>query len=505
MKIISKYISPGFVVLSSFLLSSCINEYFAEETVSVDSKRNPSITITVLPISLGNASAEVTEMIKSLRIIMLSEVTLENGMKESYVEYNQLFDFQGEYTNDEIFSGPGEVASTFRLIITRNSVPGLKKFFLVANEGMIEEIKFQTESTLPQGITEGMALHEFLSHYGADFIENLEYPDIDSTPEKGKPKGFEFESLLNCLYYTPEFSQKQQSMGDGSQRNVIFLPYSSYYSYEMATVEDIQTGQSHGINILDSKMYLVPSATKFRFEFQNYRPHPVTIPSFKLAGMASDMFLFAQVGTNENKDKWKDFGDEKNLWWIDWVAKVNELSKSIWNPDDNLSFSSAFGWIQDYSIPNSAIDKTVEEIMDNDTRYGVIELVKNPNEPWEVPKNTTGDPIQGPPGTLKTGYFYFPESRYMVDFKIYNDNGELEEIQSNQAYYLKLSMISGENGDLRAVKDTQIGNLGSLFRSTDTYITIKMRDALDVGAYAQIEAWEESHTNGTVQEEYPDE
>ena len=504
MKVFSRHISY-FALLPALLLSSCIYDVDNCDEPTQRESLKPRMALNIMPVSMGVANADVTEMISSLRIVILSETTdEESGETTSYVEYNEYFDFAGEIDNG-MFSGPGEVANTFRFIITRNTVPGLKKFYLIANENRVTPISFQDVTSLPEGIENGMMLHDFLNYYSADYIADLDYPETGTKPEEGAPKGAEFETLVNTIYYTPEFTQIQQDISTGTgKRNVIFLPYTSFYTYQLASKSDIDSGKAQGaVNILDGNMYLIPAATKFRFEFQNYRPDPVVIPSFKLAGMASDMYLFAQVYGNDLN---KDFGDKKNLWWVDWLANVSAASQAYPNPDDNLAFSSAFGWMNLYNIPDDAFDYDTEgDIMDNALRKGVIELVEDPDNPWEVPANTSGNSVQGPPGYMYTDYYYLPESRYMVDFPMYDDNGDFVKNESLQAYYLKLYMISGPNADLSAVKDTQIGNLGSLFRNTRTYITIKMRDALDVGAYAQLEPWDESHTNGTVQEEPSDE
>ncbi|MCH5224789.1 MAG: hypothetical protein J1D77_02275 [Muribaculaceae bacterium] len=489
------FLAAGIVLMISGCRSEDTPETPEEEQILTQS---PRISLNISPLTLGVASEDVTEMIKSLRIIILNEVELDDGTTECYVEYNQYFNFQGNPQSGDMFGGGGEMASTFRWIITRNTVPGLKKFYLVANETMVEDIKFQTDMQLPDGIEEGMTLHDFLNYYGADYIANLDYPLL--APEEDDPKGAEFEALVNTLYYTPTYLQTSQQLSGGGERNVIFLPYTSYYEVEMASGEDIATGKSTaGINFLDGMMYLVPAATKIRFTFQNYRPDPVKILSFKLGGMASDMFLFAQVG---GKDLYKDFGALKKIWWIDWLSKVSEASYGFPKPDENLAFSTSYGWMNDYTVPSDAFAYDPEgEVMDNGKRYGVIELVEDSNEPWEVPENSSGNAVQGDPGELPTGYFYLPESRYMVEFPMFDDQGEFTENQELQAYYLKLYMVSGDNGQLAAVKDTQIGNLSSMFRNTNTFITIKLRDALDVGAYAQIEDWVEGHTTGTVLED----
>lgn len=505
MKVFRKNILYAALLLALPLLtSSCIYDAAdAPETLAA-AEGMPRISLNIRSVATGKASAEVTEMIGSLRVVIVSEVTdEETAQTTSYVEYNELFDFAASKEEGGMFSGPGEVASTFRFIITRNTVPGLKKLFLIANEDQVPSIHFQTDGALPSGLQDGMTLTDFLDSYTADLVPGLVYPEAGSRPEEGQPKGAEFENFVNTIYYTPNFvEQTQADYPSNPKPYEIFLPYTSYYEFNLATKEDIESGKSDGaVNILDNTIYLVPCATKFRFQIQNYRPDPVVIKSFKLGGMATDMFLFAQI--NDSKDLYKNFGDKKGLWWVDWLAYVSAKSLEYGDPEQNLAFSTAYGWMNYYDIPATAIDMDAEgDVMDNAERKGILELVDNPENPWEIPANTSNNFVQGPPGFYYTGYFYLPESRYMVDFPMYDENGNELPPQSLQAYYLKLSMVSGTTS---AVKDTQIGNLGSMFRNTNTYITIKLRDALTVGAYAELTPWDETHTNGTVLEESSDE
>lgn len=481
----------------SLALAGCSQEEADTTGSSAGSTAVPRMTLNISPLTLGVTSQDVEEKIQSLRVIILSEQVSDNGETQSFVEYNKYFNFAGNGQQGDMFSGEGEPAASFRMIISRNSVPGIKKFYLIANEEKVKDIKFKTGSSLPLEVKEGMDLHDFLEYYTPDFIQNLEY--TDETPEKGDPKGAEFENLVNCIYFTPEYNQEPKGTTE-APRYVIFLPYTSQYTYTLATQADIAEGKApDAVNILNTTMYLVPGANKFRFCFQNYRPDPVKITSFKISGIAPQMYLFAQVSGNDLN---KDFGSQKKLWWVDWLAAVSDASHSHQEVEDNTSFNSLYGWINTFDIPQDVYEGTQEDTMDNDTRSGVLELVEDgENYPWKVAQNQSDDPIKGPPGEFSTGYFYVPESKYLVDFPQFDDNGKEAGIRSMQAYYIKLYMISGENDDLNAVKDTQIANLGSLFRNTNTYITIKMRDALDVGAYAEISPWEESHSSGTVLEE----
>lgn len=491
------------------MLTSCIYDDIEADVDGGDMlSAMPRIALNISPVSLGPVNADVTEMIGSLRVIIVSEVTDKvtdettgevTETKTSYVEYNEYFDFTGKQGGD-MFSGPGEAANTFRYIITRNTVPGLKKLYLIANENMVSPINFQDVETFPKGVANNMKLHDFLNLYKADYIPNLAYPDPETVPAEGEPKGAEFEQLVNAIYYTPEFKQTDLELSTGS-RKVIFLPYTSHYEYALASKADIESGQANGaVNILDATAYLVPCATKFRFQFQNYRENSVVINSLELSGMATDMYLFAQVyGDDLNKKK---FGAQSNLWWVDWLAQVSAASQNVWDPEDNMAFNSSYGWINLYNVPTSAIEYDPDLTdQDNATENGIVELIPD-DTPWNVGgRAPNSNPVTGTPGTFETGYFYFPESRYMVKFPVYNENGDQVGNQMRQAYYLTLDMLGGEMGGQPTVKSTQIANLGSMFRNTKAYITIRLRDAGDVGAYAELQPWDESHTNGTVLEE----
>ena len=160
----------------------------------------PRVTMTVNTVSLGSVNEGVIEKIRTLRIIMVTEVELEDNSTVSYVELNRLVDFQ----NSPSFSGPGEYATNFRYVFTRPTVPGIKKFYLIANESSVGNVNFQTEEDLPEGISNGMNLSDFLAYYKPNYIPGYEeIPGLENG--EGEPRGVEFESLINCLYYTPEF------------------------------------------------------------------------------------------------------------------------------------------------------------------------------------------------------------------------------------------------------------------------------------------------------------
>lgn len=504
MKVFSRHI--GWPVLAGALLfSSCIRDTLSECEIQADSATDTRarMTLNLVPLSLGTANADVTEMIKSLRVIIINETTLEDGTTERYVEYNQYFNFSGDPENGDMFSGPGEPAAGFRYIITRNTVPGLKKFYLVANETSVNSVNFQTTTALPEGIEAGMTLHDFLDFYSEDYIADLDYPH--GAPQAGAPKGTEFETLVNSLYYTPEFLQQQKQTGVMDEEGEtpvykyeIFLPYTSYYTYSLISKEQLEAGEQGSLNMLDGVMYLIPAATKFRFKFQNYRDQDVEIPSLFISGLASDMYLFAQVDLSKEGEK--TFNGKK-MWWVDWLAAV-ALESQKPDYDDKTSndiFNSRVGWINNFTVPASAYPSATMGEYEGEERPGMIQLVQNEN--FTVPHRVSGDPVTGVPGTSWTGYFYFPESRNMVKQNVTDENGNVVSQIDVQRYNLTITMKETLLDAESAVRDTPIGNLGSMFRDTNTLITIVMRDSKDVGAYAQIEPWSVTHTNGNVIED----
>lgn len=488
MKFISKKSIVGALGLSLLTLGSCHSEQPEELPILPEVSDAPRVTLTISPISLGGTDDGVVEKIKTLRIIMISEHETEEEGTVSYVEFNRFIDF----TDSPEFTGVGEYASYFRYVFTRPTVAGVKKFFLIANEGSVTPIHFQTEDPLPEGVSDGMLLKTFLNLYQPNYIpgyENLHGVE----PGTGEPHGAELEALLNCLYYTPVFATE-----DGGDS--IYLPYTSYYTFDM-TDQSTDDVTAPPVNVLNTSMYLVPAANKFKFRFRNYRPSDVVIENFKISGMSADMYLFAQV--NE-KDQTKKM-NSATLWWIDWLEAVSRLSYpeqgGFPSSDESGIFGQTYGWISDYEVPETAMPDSMDETINEEERHGVYDFTALGN-PWSVESRDKSVPVnEAAPGEAQTGYFYMPESRNLVTQIIYDDNGEkMGEIEV-QRYYLTLTMHDSANGSQSVTKDTGIGNLSSMFRNNNTLITVTLRDALDVGAYATPVEWGDKHSFGNVIEE----
>lgn len=512
MRFIQKYILR-ICLIGAVMFSACSSD--APEVVSpdngetVESRNTPRITLTINPVYMGYTSTDVIEMIGNLRIIMVSEIMKEDGESESFVEINEFIDFK----NGNTFTGPGEVATRFRYVFTRSTVAGKKKFFLIANENIVGKVNFQLEAgeAAPDWIASAsdLNLSGFLNHYKPDYV-----PGLSEGKEETSPHGEEFVTLINSLYYTPTFQQVpqgesvqgpvQDAQPDNSTQNKeIYLPYISYYEYELASQEDIDNdvaGEEAKVNVLNETMYLVPCATKFSFKFKNFREDPVFIPSMKISGVAKSMYLFPKF--NSEDALYYDFGDQKNMWWVNWLAAISQAShlpSNFPDPNDNEAFNTSFGWISDYSVPDTAYDSTPDETINKEERFGVVELVPE-GSIWYVENRAPGSsPITGPPGEASTGYFYLPESRWLVTRDVENPDGSYGT-EEMQGYYLTITMDSGPDATVRAEKDTDIGRLASMFRNTNILITISMKDSKDVGAFADIIDWDVKHVAGNVTE-----
>lgn len=503
MNFFNKYVLSGLLTAGMLTMMSCRHDEISMSDDPIDSYTGPRVILTISPIDIGaGVDEDIIEKIRTLRIIMISEQPDETGTTASYVELNRYIDFE----NSPEFTGPGEYARYFRYVFTRPTLAGVKKFYLIANEASVTPISFQTEDQLPQGVSDGMNLSDFLNLYTPNEIPGFENIPGMSNGE-GEPSGEEFETLLNSIYYAPEFEVTSVTEDDDDSTagvtpgQQIFLPYSSFYTFEVSDPA-VENPDAPPVNVLNENIYLVPAANKFIFKFRNYRPDELTIESFRLSGMADEMFLFAQVNQG---DQVKQL-NKVSLWWVNWLAAVSQLSypeNSMSHPDgtENEVFNQTYGWISDFNVPTTAFNPDRDATINMEERKGVYEFITEGT--WNVDSRDMSQPVNSAsPGEAQTGYFYMPESRNLVTTAIYdnegNDTGETREVER---YYLTMTMHDASYGSQTVTKDTPIGNLGSMFRNNNTLITVTLRDANDVGAYAMPVPWAEKHSYGNVIEE----
>lgn len=483
MKISLKSIYLLLLLISTASFQSCRDDVVAnpaDGNEMTNGEDHQFVTLRISPISTGNfVTSNVVEMIRTLRIIMLNEVEdTATGNKDTYIEFNRLIDFQ----QGEEFSGPGENASSFRYIFSRATVPGIKKFYLIANEASVPEVNFQTENQLPDGLSPSMKLSDFLNHYTMDSIPGLIHPDIPTGT--GGPSGQEFEAMFKSLYFTPEY--KNESV-DG--KDAIFLPYTAFY--EGFEIKPAYETDGNKTNFIDADMYLVPAATKFRFEFRNFRDYEVTVDQISISGIASDMFLLPHVNTSDSIKNFKDSDNvSREMYWVDWLALVSKISQQYGSPSNNSEFNKLWGWISDYDVPQTAYsDEENSDIIDFADLY--IQTISI-------------DPFSddtGLPGTTQVGVFYLPECRNLVMIEEEGPDGELTGNKIEAQQYELTFHFTSEGDGTEATRSSKIGNLGSLFRNTSVLIVVSMTNWNDDGAYAEIRPWDEHTTNGYLTEE----
>lgn len=304
MKEISRHILSIIIFIGCILgMESCINDNASDcdgTATGTQDKDQLRLVLRISSLDAGDSqSSDVTEKIKSLRVIILNEKP--NGDKCLECNKKLETDFN---------------ANQFQHIFTWSTIEGIKHFFLIANEESVLSVKTSSE--------EFERLSDLLNRYIPDTTETTDFAEV-----------------IKSVYFKPESAYKISD-------NSIYLPYTAYYyGY------DIKKGEH--LAEVPYNMYLVPVATKFTFNFTNKRVHDVSINEISVTPIDTENFLIAHVGQNDIQ---KDFDGENELYWIDWLAKVSEKSHQEEDYNDNMSFNQKYGWIADYDIPNSTKPNT---------------------------------------------------------------------------------------------------------------------------------------------------
>lgn len=332
MKEISRHILSIIILIGCILgMESCINDNASDcdgTTTGTQDKDQLRLVLHISSLDAGDPqSPDVTEKIKSLRVIILNEknnkICLECNKKviDSETTFN---------------------ANQFQHIFTWSTIEGIKHFYLFANEESVQSVKTSEEG-------EPNSLSDLLDSYTPDTT-----------------KATDFAEVIKSVYFEPK------SAYDISD-NSIYLPYTAYYyGYEMKIGE-----------YLSENMYLVPVATKFTFNFINKRANPVSVGKIALSTIDTHNYLFANI---DEEDQFKTFGDEDEteLYWIDWLAKIAEESHKYGDFDKNENFNNKYGWISTYKIPGETVPYQAQLISDNnkpsvpaktdDTTPGILQL-----------------------------------------------------------------------------------------------------------------------------------
>ncbi|MCH5237878.1 MAG: hypothetical protein J1E95_08790 [Muribaculaceae bacterium] len=396
---------------------------------------------------------EVSEKIKSLRIVIISDC---------FIEYNQKFDYS--QTEGGIKNAEGTIHT-----LERSTVAGNKKFYLIANEESVPEISFDNISDEELREIEGIGnLKEGILSNGMSLTEFLEYFVKDKLPAEGtldylnSGTGSQFEKLINSAYFCPDLEVKD---------NTIYLPYTSYY-------EGIKAGNNPEETVA-ATMYLVPVATKFTFNLYNYRNQPVVLERMTFRALNPYNYLYAQLDDGEKRKSYNG----KPLWWVDWLQKVAEDTNYKWensdHPKDDLEdYNQRVGWIENYFLPlanettNDPIDKSLE---------------KYEGEIWEVDRLRN---IDEPP--IINVVRYFPESFRTGKRKVFDEDGNTYSEIECQLYQLQFKVHEIREGNIVAETHTSsfmdIDNLSALFRGTHVIIEVDMYESV-VQVFCRIEQW----------------
>ena len=418
---------------------SCINDQPDKPVYGDDFPYTVAINFSTLNTRAGNS--QVTEKIKSFRIIITSipfqdvDGDSDNDGPPESGEIVQL----NKYVTEE------NLASSFNYNLLWNTDKGIKNFYILANEESVGNLSYSN------GITDETNLSTLLNN----FTEGSEASGL--------------KSILTSAYFTPDYTV--DNSGD------IYLPYTSIY--EGIKVE--KTIESY-------EMHIVPVATKFIFNFINYRATEVYINEISLNSTNTDNYLFANVG--EQNMQMTLPGDPAYLYWVDWLAKVSQLSQGNDGFSLNQSFNTLYGWIWDYSLPNSNVNNPyVFVATENPIQIAGLSYSEDDGDEEE-------EDVVGVPGKYTAGPFYVPESRVNVD-----EPDESENCRQLQRYYLTIGLADSDpdNNDVPEFSEVEIDNLKALFRNTYVIINLVMRQG-EVEIYAQIAPWTEQQSMGYVQE-----
>lgn len=448
---------PIVLMLASLGLSSCVYENGSEcEPInpSFPMKGSDSyIYLNIRTLAQSRATTGTQEMIERVRFIIIGQ----DQEGEPIIEYNHLVNFLEESVDEE--EGENQVGPVpsfgFFYGYTLKTVPGKKKIYIIANEESVGSLQVNSEV----GISSPVEISSF-----TELLESY---------KQGEDPG-NFEVIMNSLYFTPEYDSMVEN-------NNIYLPYTTVY--------DIELDES------DSKKvdtYLVPVATKFVFNFTNYRNEIIYINGISLAYTHSDNYIMAHVrSTDMNKDFWPLNSEEevpaqyKDLYWVNWLSLIAEESQNNAGFSQNQDFNAKYGWITDYDMPNDNYNRFVFVAASNP--YHVDAAVIDEDD---VVKST---------GFLSLGPYYVAESKNEQNAS----EGDMALENGEQGYYLTLNLGAGTEGETAKIPpfvNNIIGNLQSLFRNTSVIINITMRRG-EVQIYAEKADWNIKSANGWVVEE----
>lgn len=428
--------------LISCFATSCNNEN--PDLPGFEEDRLYTMAINFSTVTTRDGNTKVLEKIKTFRIIITSMSSNsqeeESDDVDGPIESKEIVQLNKLVTEESL-------ASTFNYYLLWHTDLGTKNFYLFANEESVGELSYSNVSQAKTNLT--------------TLLNSFE-PGSDASGLK---------SILTSAYFTPEY--ETDTSGN------IYLPYTSMY-------EGIEMNE----NYKSLEMYLVPVATKFIFNFVNYRQYPVYIDGISIRSTNTENYLFANVGEKNMQMTLPE--ETSSLYWVDWLAEVSELSHGNYGYTPNQSFNSLYGWIWDYSIPTTSKVNETYVFFKSDNRL----LIPGFSDLKNGDGGDEGEEVEGTPETYTAGPFYVPESKVN---SYYPDSSKDE--REYQRYYLTIGLKDSvtENKDVPEFNDVEIENLNALFRNTCVIINLVMRQG-DVEIYAEITPWIVKKVNGWVTE-----
>ncbi|MCH5215883.1 MAG: hypothetical protein J1F10_03000 [Muribaculaceae bacterium] len=457
------------VIIGVTLLPSCIYDHYDYEE-EPKTPHIPASGLIVMRVSTVSAnqttstSEKVTEKIRSLRFIMLSD---------NYVVVNKHI-YVDNMTDGSDDASKFSYTYTFRFNDDEH-ISANTRFYFIANEECVGSLKFSSDYTVPQ---------EWKDKDLTWILSSEKFEATNSLPSANAPAtgggAGDLEKFLNAIYFRPEYNIVSNDDSDDNS-GVIYLPYSVYYSLEDLNKVVNKKGDVVGI---DDKMYLVPVAAKFEFHFENYRTNAVDVKKLTVSSFNTHNYMLARVKSDDCRKTLP--GETASLYWPDWLAKISELSWDNVGSGANFDFNEKYGWIAKYDIPTADVyEKSFLNINDSQN-----------NGYWKVPApqlvdGDSQDKLE--PGVLDIGPYYMPESNYLFPIIVKDDKDKdvVTTTPTGQRYVL--SMVLHDSSQSTSSNDltfdyNPIENLGALFRNTHVVINVVMREG-ESGVYAEIEPW----------------
>lgn len=390
-----------------FSLTGCINSVY-EEPKDDNKPQDPNRVTLVLNVGYVAMTREISvekEKMHSLRIILI------DAGNDGKVEFNRLIQFNQSTTEYR------EGVEGYQLIATS---PGKKKIYFIANEESVENLIQPTE------------------------YRNYTLSELLNSIKENTSETHSSIELINSISFNPENYKE-------------YIPLTSSYEFE---IDKREAGSR-----LEKDFYLVNAATKFEFEFINYRGSEIIINDMTISSIAEEMYLMAHFGKDlngqpiesENKFvEWTDIsGEKRRYYWIDWLREVSNETNNKPNDKDpgNENTNKKYGWIKDYELPEGVSHKTinVKNIIGMESDL-LIPGYKNSVETYTLP------------------IFYCPESKFLSD-----DKNRQEYKLSIKLYDKKLDKAKEFNDLKLSYIDDNNENLVTLFRNTH----VKVKCILD--------------------------